>query len=403
MNAQRSNSKTTRSLFIDAKDVFSELNFALGAAVLVSTMTITATAAAQNDVIRHLYETSATIPTNVAGIRTFPAPPEGFDPFQASDEELATYGIPPRPDSVSDPEGYRHWARLAPLMSDPHARWYGELKPRIGRSNLAHAAVTEDSASAATFSSTKATGPNWSGVVNTLSETKWSKKKSFQIAEGEFAVPWPQEAFSGTGGNICDGDTDQASFWVGLGGLSVTGFDLGKQNNILQSGVDIAANCSEQTEYAWIEWFPAASGQVFNVNPGDDIYVDVVNTSATKGYFFIMDNTSRVAAGFDVTAPSNVQLVGNEAEYIVERPSGDSNTPNNYYPLANYVWSFWAYAKSQDFTGAYHYPSDSDSGTIRLSMTDDSGKTIISKPDLINGQQMFLQDENCALMKGCTP
>jgi len=168
--------------------------------------------------------------------------------------------------------------------------------------------------------------------------------------------------------------------------------------------VDIEANCSGlEAAYAWVEWYPASVARLFDVNPGDDIDVEVVNTSATGGYFYILDKTKQINASYHVTAPSGHQLVGNEAEYILERPSGDSNTPTHLYPLANYVWSFWADARSEDFTGAYHYPSDSNAGTVRLSMTDDSGTIIISKPELINGEQIFLEDENCALTAGCKP
>lgn len=405
MTAQSTNSRARISTFICAKEtVLLKTRLTLGAVVLASTLSFAALAVAQNDTRWQLYESSATLPTNIEGIRTFPAPPEGFEPLHASDEELASYGIPPRPDSVSDPDGYRRWARLAPLMGDPHARWYGELKPRTGRGNLAHVSLIQDAEQQTTFSSTRATGNHWSGVVNTLPLTKWSTTNSFRKAEGDFVVPRPQEAFAGTGGNICDGDHDQASLWVGLGGLTVTGWDLGNQNNILQSGVDIEANCSGlEAVYAWVEWYPASVARLFDVSPGDDIDAEVVNTSATGGYFSILDKTKQIVASYHVAASSGHQLVGNEAEYILERPSGDSKTPSELYPLANYVWSFWADARSEDFTGAYHYPSDSNSATIRLSMTDDSGATIISKPELVSGEQIFLEDENCALSGGCKP
>ena len=38
------------------------------------------------------------IPTNLPGVKTALAPPDGFDPLAAWDDELATYGFPPRPD-----------------------------------------------------------------------------------------------------------------------------------------------------------------------------------------------------------------------------------------------------------------------------------------------------------------
>jgi Peptidase A4 family len=359
-------------------------------------------AAAQSDALLRLYDEAATIPTNIEGIRAYPPPPKGFNTLTASDEELAAYGIPIRPDKVKDPNGYRQWVSLAPLMSDPDARWYGELKPRKGRSNLGR---VDSLVNGTTFSASKATGKAWSGVVNTLPLTSWSSSKSFKFVQGSLNVPWPQEAFTRSTGNICDGDTDQASLWVGLGGMTVTGLKLGNQNNILQSGVDIGADCSgPEFAYAWVEWFPAPAVVLFNVNPGDDIYVSVMNTSATSGGIYILDQTIKYAAGYSIKAPAGYELVGNEAEYVVERPAGDSNTPTKLYPLANYIWSFWAFADSEDFTGTKHYPGGTSSETFQLSMTDDSGGSVISFPTLNAGQQnMFVQDENCAFVGGCTP
>ena len=69
---------------------------------------------------------------------------------------------------------------------------------------------------------------------------------------------------------------------------------------------------------------------------------DVVNTSATARGFSIEDLTLQQAAGYFITAPSGFPLVGNEAEFIVERPGGDKNNPiDGLFPPANYVWSIW--------------------------------------------------------------
>jgi hypothetical protein len=83
-------------------------------------------AAAQSDAARTIYESAASIPTNVAGIRTFPAPPVTFDPLAASDEALASYGFPPRPDKQTDAHGYLLWQRA---MTSAKKRWTGDLKP----------------------------------------------------------------------------------------------------------------------------------------------------------------------------------------------------------------------------------------------------------------------------------
>src|SRR5262252_7542828 len=40
---------------------------------------------------------------------TFPAPPSGLRLVEASDVELALYGVPPRPDRTLDPRLYELW------------------------------------------------------------------------------------------------------------------------------------------------------------------------------------------------------------------------------------------------------------------------------------------------------
>lgn len=41
----------------------------------------------------------------------FPVPPDGFDPLTASDEQLETYGFPPRPDKENIDE-YESWVEI---------------------------------------------------------------------------------------------------------------------------------------------------------------------------------------------------------------------------------------------------------------------------------------------------
>ena len=46
------------------------------------------------------------MPTHTFGsvsVHTFPAPPEGFDPALASDDDLKSYGFPARPDAGTEP------------------------------------------------------------------------------------------------------------------------------------------------------------------------------------------------------------------------------------------------------------------------------------------------------------
>jgi len=101
----------------------SSMVLTLAAALGLSFATV---AAAQSDLVRNLYVSAANVPTNVAGVHTYATPREGFNPLTATDEELATYGFPPRPDKQADADHYALWERA---MGAAKIRWHGELKP----------------------------------------------------------------------------------------------------------------------------------------------------------------------------------------------------------------------------------------------------------------------------------
>jgi len=73
-------------------------------------------------------------------VHTFPAPPRDLDALSASDETLASYGLPPRPDRAADPAGYRSWAEAMRLRPE---RWNGTLTVRKATGSSAR--VADDS------------------------------------------------------------------------------------------------------------------------------------------------------------------------------------------------------------------------------------------------------------------
>src|SRR5579871_6238485 len=48
---------------------------------------------------------------NLPGATTFDAPPVGFDPISASDEELQYHGFAPRPSQNTEPKAYATWVK----------------------------------------------------------------------------------------------------------------------------------------------------------------------------------------------------------------------------------------------------------------------------------------------------
>ena len=391
----------------------------LSKAIAVATLTVLVVslstfAAAQSDAARAIYDQSASIKTNIEGIRTFPEPAAGFNPIKASDEELAAYGIPPRPSQASDPAAYAKWARV---MTAGAKRWHGELKTGWFHGTPMKSAPAPHNVSISN-TATSAGSYNWSGVVNTNTLTKYNAKSSYYYIFSEFNVPTAQQAFAssggdglGTGGNICDGGWDVVSQWNGIDGFKAD------DTALLQGGTASAFYCSTSgtaTEYwAWIEWYPHASVFEYDVNPGDDMYVETWNTSSTQGYVALYDLTLGIYSSYGLTAPSGSALIGNSAEFITERPCcrGDY-----LYPLANYVADFWDYSGDYTFNGHFNDPGATTSSTYQVFMVDDADDQVISVPDevvnhginqslsnsgLYGKYSIFFQDENCSYVGGC--
>ena len=67
--------------------------------------------------------------------------------------------------------------------------------------------------------------------------------------------------------------------------------------------------------------------------PGDEMFVEVWNNSATVGSAYLVNVTQQKAVSLSFDAPSGTKLVGNSAEWIMERPTVNGSFAN----LTNYV------------------------------------------------------------------
>lgn len=375
-------------------------------AVVVVTLLVvsfTTLAVAQRDSARAIYDRSATIPSNIAGIRTFPAPSAGYNPVTSSDEENAAYGFPPRPDQQTDAVSYAKWLK-AMSTAGSAKRWNGELRHTGGYSMPArHAAAPAGAGSGASAGSAGvSTGYyyNWSGFINTNTATKYKQTTSFYYIVSDFNVP----AVTQTPGT-CDGGYDWEVSWNGIDG------DL-DGSALLQGGSSSQAFCDSyygplEFYYAWIEWYPAYDiiGE-FDVNPGDDMFVETWDTTSTQGYVYLYDVTLGIASIYGITSNGGPGLIGNSAEYIVERPCCSSG---DFYPLADYVWDFWANSYAYNFTdykddkSTPYYPGSTTSSTVQAFMVNDQDSEVISAPTAQGKYGIFFEAENCTVSGGCTP
>jgi hypothetical protein len=237
-------------------------------------------------------------------VRTFPKPPKTFDPLKSDDKLLARYGFPRRP---SDPRLAARWDSVMSRgvhLIEPQFRampYKRRRLPQAGR--VKHGTETTDI---------------WSGAV-----VHAPVGDGFRWIEGTWTVPNAYPPL-----NAQDHVWYSASTWVGLDGIDGSGdvLQAGCDSDVMKSGNDISRQLNP-----WWEWFPGGSFWISNltISPGDTVncLICVTAGSNTQATIFLYNLTSNVAANFLSTAPQGTALLGNSAEWIVERLEIDTKAP----------------------------------------------------------------------------
>lgn len=306
------------------------------------------------------------VATNLAGATTSIAPPEGFDALSAADEDLARYGFPPRPDANTNVGQYAKW-RKAMLASK------SRIVPQLEMTRVFHGPRRDASDS---YNGT-GTSTNWSGSVVFGGASSYNSHSTFYYILADYVVPVAIQAYG-----ACTGTWDYSSSWVGIDGDD--------SSDVLQAGTESDAFCSGSTTKtyysAWYEWYPYGEVRITNlpVSPGDDLFVEVWHTSATIGYVYMVNYNTNQSVEIEFNAPAGTSLIGNSAEWIVERPtvSGALATLTNY--SADYFSSAYAGTES----GKEYKPNSS--GSLLLTMDDANGNPI-SVPTLLGSQAIEFQ------------
>jgi hypothetical protein len=395
-------------------------------AIAATTMTLSLVsfstlATAQREDAHAILATAPKINTSVEGVHAFPDLPSGFNLLTASNRELLTYGLPQRPDKDTDAKGLAHWEKaMAAIQSctqhsqqsvastsatskachgtDVRALPYSSrnAQPVAGGGEKPNA----DGTSAVSFY-------NWSGIANTNTLTKWNAKTSFDEVVSIWNVPVANHPF----GNIpCSEGPWWEVTWNGIDGFSNGDVVQGGSSSYWDGG-----GCGGAISYyGWVEWYPSypvlpvyCGSNPCAVGPGDDFEAITYGTAGTAEQFvFVEDVTQQWYGTFGLTYKSGPGVVGNSAEYIVERPccSGSNN-----YPLGNYVWEFFNDSFAYAGAGTLFFPGNTSSKTYIITMVADDGSTVISSPTFYGtaGNQgrysFWLSDSNCAYSGGCTP
>jgi hypothetical protein len=239
-------------------------------------------------------------------IRTYETPAPDFDPRTASDRELLHYGLPSRPDTTQ-PELRARWDTA---FSRPHT-WitpeFVEIEGKThGPAAKARGVTPAVARGAAPKAVTNATSSNWSGSVAFA-----PSGNTYRFVIGQWTVPKPYAPGYGA---------FYASEWVGIDGWG--------SNDVLQAGtetevVKLPIFGEFSSVYTWWEWYPAGEVAIsnFGVSPGDFMSCLICVNSSTSATIYFSNLSTNVSTTFTITAPSGTTLVGNSAEWIVERPT----------------------------------------------------------------------------------
>ncbi|MFY9683048.1 MAG: G1 family glutamic endopeptidase [Candidatus Sulfotelmatobacter sp.] len=330
------------------------------------------------------------VPTNLPGVYAFTQPPAGFEPLNASKEDLESWGYPPRPDVT---EG-----------TNAQARWLEEVNPALQRSvpdlvsrpNTFNRQVIGLKVKSSSRNSTAASSSNWSGYALVTA----SGGQPFYKVTGRWTVPSVKQA-PGT----CSGGWDYSAQWIGIDGFS--------DDDLLQSGsaADVFCDIGQSvTEYfPWVEWLPsaelviyknAATETLYPFVPGDYLIVTVSATNfsggvSTNGTLNFADVTQSWSVALTFTAASlgGSEVTGKSAEWIVERPEVGGSLAT----LPDYVANPWWDAGATDLTAVAYAPGTAHTATAyNITMLDKSSSNV-SFVDLFGTDALWFFPEGSAV------
>jgi hypothetical protein len=234
-------------------------------------------------------------------ITTFAAPPSGFQPVTATDNQLAVYGIPRRPDAATEPGLRQLWDRA---FSKPVTFIEAQLVEDKVWKTLPHGALKPGNFGLA---------GNWAGAIVEVSSLGLSPAEPANMIFAEWVVPTINTSTQLSGAQT-------VGFWVGLGGWGTS--------QVLQAGTAATVSGGSVSYWAWTEWFPAGYEVAnFAIKPGDTVSVLVCAPQSDHGYVSMMNNRTSQAISVGVSDPNGTAAYdGSSVEWVIE--AIDTEMPN---------------------------------------------------------------------------
>jgi hypothetical protein len=249
---------------------------------------------------------------HLANLKPLPTPPLGFDALKATKEEIIKAGLPSPPNPETQPALYAKWKSVL-------SRSYTHVPSRFAAITIPRNALPQGLKKLAGGTGASLTSGNWSGAVNlTL-----ASGDSFSTVTGSWTVPnaYPPESAKLPSGLWQDGMYLCVS-WVGIDGWN-TGdvLQAGTGSQCIVSGGKIIS----QSAFAWHEWYTDSwiNFADFPVSPGDSIGCTVCapnGAGSTTGSAWIHNSSTGQYTSVAITAPPNIKLAGNCAEWVLEDP-----------------------------------------------------------------------------------
>lgn len=242
--------------------------------------------------------------------------PEGWSPLLATDEELATFGVEPRP---TDPDALAAW-------NEAYSHWTGSVTP-----GMCQVLVSNPLRSS-----------NWSGLLNSSSSAT-----AFTRSGGSFVQPTFEAACPHASAH---------SVWAGLGGNGV--------QRLLQSGTAASQSSLNGIEAWWEAISPNLDTYQQNftglaISPGQTVrpattYVPATSTRAGYAVMSVYNaTTGKSATTGAISSINNVPISqfynGGTSEFVDERPSAAGlkypvDGQYFYFRKTHNSWTNWAQA-----------------------------------------------------------
>lgn len=262
-----------------------------------------------------------------------PRAPKDFDPLKAKPEQLAVYGIPPRPPET-EPEAFEIWKALVTTPLQPLETIVPDLPLAAPTYHLGSNTVVRGGR--------QQTSRNWSGVLAAA-----DPRRPAMTIYGKWKVPEVRLPAGAT-----EGQRYVCSIWAGLDGHRKIRGSLPQvgttQEIVLSSGRPVI------TVHAWAQWWmrdhanPVLPFGGFVVRPGDDVVcaLQVVNP---QHVIFTVGNLTTglhtppkpiLAPEYVIPLPPlppvriPIPVRGVMAEWVVERPTIWEDTA--LYPLPDF-------------------------------------------------------------------